>query len=237
MICDGEGLASSRLRRAGAPGSEQNVRVDRDVPDQRLGPAPASRTCESSVTADGLVAAFAPLPSLRPSAPALIMSRFARRSCARLPVNPICGAGTRGCQETDCASRLQAAGRREHAGTAAWPHQVRRPPLHRPEALIADNARVVDYYTGLPLAIEWGGGEVANIDNHEPPPRTLRRRIARPALPAGRQSAGEPVAAVKVELAADFARRELDRMDVGVCVAAADDSQRAPEVAGGDILC
>ena len=34
----------------------------------------------------------------------------------------------------------------------------------RPETLIAANAMIVDYHTKLPLAIEWGGGEVANID-------------------------------------------------------------------------
>ena len=34
----------------------------------------------------------------------------------------------------------------------------------RPETLIAANAMIVDYHHTLPLAIEWGGGEVANID-------------------------------------------------------------------------
>ena len=34
----------------------------------------------------------------------------------------------------------------------------------RPETLIAANAMIVDYHAKLPLAIEWGGGEVANID-------------------------------------------------------------------------
>jgi TnpA family transposase len=34
----------------------------------------------------------------------------------------------------------------------------------RPETLITANAMIVDYHTKLPLAIEWGGGEVANID-------------------------------------------------------------------------
>ena len=34
----------------------------------------------------------------------------------------------------------------------------------RPETLIAANALIVDYHSKLPLAIEWGGGEVASID-------------------------------------------------------------------------
>jgi TnpA family transposase len=34
----------------------------------------------------------------------------------------------------------------------------------RPETLIAANARIVDYHARLPLALEWGGGEVASID-------------------------------------------------------------------------
>ena len=34
----------------------------------------------------------------------------------------------------------------------------------RPDTLIAANALIVDYHAKLPLAIEWGGGEVASID-------------------------------------------------------------------------
>jgi Tn3 transposase DDE domain len=34
----------------------------------------------------------------------------------------------------------------------------------RPETLITANAMIVDSHANLPLAIEWGGGEVANID-------------------------------------------------------------------------
>ena len=34
----------------------------------------------------------------------------------------------------------------------------------RAETLIAANAMIVDHHAKLPLAIEWGGGEVANID-------------------------------------------------------------------------
>jgi hypothetical protein len=51
----------------------------------------------------------------------------------------------------------------------------------RPETLIAANAMIVHYHTKLPLAIEWGDGEVANIDGCG---SSCPERRSTPAAPA-----------------------------------------------------